>query len=391
MASSRGEIGEPLFPSLQRLEVALRLLDPCYLVIFSQSIRTLDFDAVNLGSSDPGDDVAALTSALLVSLCSAAPSPGDIPAIPPPRHLQPIGSLRGLRKLDVPTSYGRVPMDYPAMKVFSALANLRELSVEVHFNDMGSQAPCRGGFAALEIFRVGSAYLPDIEESLQMMASSRLRNLKVAIHRSVDAQQLTAFLDSLRRTAVGISSLSLKVDCSVRTETPIARVELLEPVLSLRHMQELTCSLRTYCDTEVSDHDIAALATAWPDLRVLNFLERGYAEKGVTVFALLDITRRCPRMESMSFGQLDCRHFPETHSIPYMAQSRVQHLEIKYLLGYMSPADFWILASLIDRIFPHLVIAPDTQGTSRLPPEVLKPLTTIRASRNGGSEMDRMF
>ncbi len=52
-----------------------------------------------------------------------------------------------------------------------------------------------------------------------------------------------------------------------------------------------------------------------------------------------------------------------------MEQSRVQHVEFDKVQcrGYMSPADVWVLACLIDRIFPHLVIAPDAQGMSRLP------------------------
>ncbi|TFK87268.1 hypothetical protein K466DRAFT_663141 [Polyporus arcularius HHB13444] len=44
--------GEPLFPFLQRLEVAFRLPDPCYLVIFSPSMHTLDFDTGHLRSFD---------------------------------------------------------------------------------------------------------------------------------------------------------------------------------------------------------------------------------------------------------------------------------------------------------------------------------------------------
>ncbi|TFK87269.1 hypothetical protein K466DRAFT_599628 [Polyporus arcularius HHB13444] len=223
------------------------------------------------------------------------------------RHSAPSAAHRKPTRLEVPTPYGHVPMHYPAMQAFSTLPNLRELSVDVRFEDMDSHVPCRGGFAALESFCLTRGSLPDIEEALQMVASSHLRRLKITILMSVDAQRLTTFLDGIRHAAIGITSLWLHLDCLVYTTTPLGPAELPEPVFSLHDLQELICRFKaSSLLVTLSDRDISPFAIAWPDLRVLKLHEGGYSrsDAGSSVSALFDLALRCPRLESILFRHL---------------------------------------------------------------------------------------
>ncbi len=175
--------------------------------------------------SDNDEDYRTSATSLLLWLALAGKLNGE-PLLPFLQRLEVVFRLPEPTRLEVPTPYGHVPMHYPAMQAFSTLPNLRELSVDVRFEDMYSHVPCRGGFAALESFCLTRGSLPDIEEALQMVASSHLRRLQITILMSVDAQRLTTFLDGLRHAAIGITSLWLHLDCFVHTTTPLGQNSL---------------------------------------------------------------------------------------------------------------------------------------------------------------------
>ncbi|KAI0684684.1 hypothetical protein C8T65DRAFT_732311 [Cerioporus squamosus] len=387
--------GEPLFPFLQRLQMGICRSNPsaCLLVI-SPSIRVLQFDSSHLEGP-----VVDLANTLFASLASTTPFAGDIRGVLPKvtHHLQCMGRLAQLHELDLlPFAGTRIAMHYPAMQEFSSLENLRVLKVIVHFKDLDSQAPCRGGFIALECLHVEGS-LSDVQESLRMVASPHLlRGFEASIDESARLQSFQEFFDILRRAAVSLSSLLLKMDPFTGLKTssaPMSLVKFVEPILALRHMQDLECLYIPYLEPP-SDCDIVAFAAAWPGLRALKIHYRTTEtladSKGISFSALLDLSQRCPALEHVALPQLDVLHLPDPDSIPRIEHSRVRHVYFDNDIrkANLSEAELMTLATLFDRLFPNLDVSHASDWPAflcdRVRYHVFRTLNLMRTSRRSG-------
>ncbi len=381
--------GEPLLPLLLRLKLSADLTGTrcCSLLLLSPSIHDLDLRG---DSGASFEESARILNVVVTSISSEVPSPSGMPGALPhvTRHLQTLTRSADLRKLHLHTN--SIGIFYPTMQALSTLENLRELHCRVLFRDTDPHTPCRGDFTALESLHVSGSHA-DVDESIQMISSPRLHDLAFSISEHITARDLQGLFHNVRRAAAGLTALHIFSTgrCDATPET-LSFAELLEPILSLRHMQQLKwpshCSVNPACD-----RDMAAFAAAWPNLRVLYLpiAQHHLATQGVTFPALLDFSRCCPHLEHLHIYSLDVFHLPATDSIPRMEQSRVRHFSFLNRTSWqdMSPADISLLATLVDRLFPN-VDDHVSKVSFLLAAQVFDALKKMRATSRGRTITD---
>ncbi|KAI0692410.1 hypothetical protein C8T65DRAFT_762167 [Cerioporus squamosus] len=263
------------------------------------------------------------------------------------RELQYVASLAKFRKLDLVGIWAVV--HHATMRVLSSLEHLQVLGVWVDFREMDSSVPWRESFVALESLMVRGQ--PDhVEKALGMTAPSPLRKLKLLVEGTMKDEDLKSFLDRVR---------CMELMTFRWTSAPLSIAEILEPVFSLRYIRELTCQFSTY-PRPTSAEDIAAISAAWPDLRSLWIIcsDRAPAEPHPISFCtLVDLTWRCPRLESLTLANLNVRHLPSlaSSSFPRMDQFCMRSVTIHSVVGGES-VDMLALAVLTERLFPNLDI-----------------------------------
>ncbi|RPD72044.1 hypothetical protein L226DRAFT_573411 [Lentinus tigrinus ALCF2SS1-7] len=348
--------GEPLLPRLQRLEVSAAPPDPSAgLLVISPSIQSLRVYAARYGEYAVNSDGTTLLNALFVALCSGGTEVPPILAGATPtvtRHLQSMGRLAHLQAIDV-FEYGAV-MHYSTMQALSTLENLRSLGVWVNFQDADSLMPSQEGFEALESFTVRGE-LDHVYQAIQMAGSPRLRKLGIAPTMKADVGEFRTFLAGVQRAIPSeLSTLQLYPGFTA-TSAPLSLSSILEPLCTLRHLRELSCQFYTY-PKDPSAEDIAAIATAWPDLRslcIVYYEEKPYAREPIPFSALIDLAERCPSLQSIALTNIDIRLQSPPSSVPRLEQSCVGYLQLDNVIGALD-ADLLALALVVERLFPNL-------------------------------------
>lgn len=361
--------GEPLFPLLHKLTVMMFQLNlSSCLPALGSTIRVLEcsrntYNFHRCLFSDATETIARIDPILLL-ICPPDVLNGDIPGLVPAitHQLQYTGQLAGLEELSMPAS---VRMQYPIIQALSTLKHLRKLSVSVTFRHadatVGVHPLHRGGFVALEELRI-VGLLCDIVETLEMSASPHFRTLRADIVEVVTVPQYNVLLHSVCRVAPGLCSLSLGTSVCLVPQSvtiPIPLAVFLKQLLLLPSIQKL--SVWAMLERSPSEAEAIALASAWPDLRELRFPS---AQEGTSPFsALVEIARRCPKLESLCLPAIDMSQLPKASTIPRIHWSRVREVYIP-TFEHATRQTLLRLALLFDRVFPCLEIPKPSYGPS---------------------------
>ncbi|RPD57360.1 hypothetical protein L227DRAFT_577969 [Lentinus tigrinus ALCF2SS1-6] len=224
-----------------------------------------------------------------------------------------------------------------------------------------------------------------------MVASSSLRKLEVFLDTEMDAGDFKAFLGKVRRMVPSeLSSLELFPNEFTPTSPKLSLADILKPMLSLRHIHELTCQFRTYPKDPSAD-DIAAFVAAWPELRFLWIIydqDVPRDRQPIPFSTVVNLSQRCPNLEQLVLTSVDVSQaqIPSPlSSIPRMKQSRVRLVQLRDVIGE-SKADLLALALATDRLFPNLSIPSHIRcrpyrGEKDLWQRVIDSVACIQAAR----------
>ena len=358
--------GAPLFPLLERLGGNIELPNPSpFLIAFSPSISHLSI-SVFPDRSAPRNQHRDYAAALLQFVSSKETPSNDvlerIVASAPPDlrlHLERLGRFTSLRDLEITCS--GIVLDPINLRSVSAMSNLRTLKADFRLPEASRQLTYRGAFQELEQLTI-TGRLGDIERAIHAMAAPKLRQLYIFVieERSggdIEATRLHQTLQSiLPSLPASLSSLELSMPVLSRTPSELLSLaEILEPMFPLRNLRTIICKFETY-PKDLTDEDVAVLATAWPNLRKFHI---GYGERlpsfrtPLTLASLVTLAQHCPHLESIQLPVLDIRAVPPAESLPRIEGSRVQDIHVDMFVDEAT-ADLFALAAVFDRMFPQL-------------------------------------
>ena len=175
--------------------------------------------------------------------------------------------------------------------------------------------------------------------------------------------------------------------------------EVLTPLLQIHHLE----NFRTSSALVLSDGDITAMATAWPNIQCLDLNNFRHDNSGKllesiinsysdsvgdevshadapTIHCLVPLARLCPKLRTL-YMKLNTTNLPSSSRFPYMSHPLQElHLTMGSTRNYVE------LAVLLDRIFPSL--SKITVGgwhrdkeITKLVPEMIHALQSARKER----------
>ncbi|KAI0740690.1 hypothetical protein C8Q76DRAFT_200460 [Earliella scabrosa] len=274
--------------------------------------------------------------------------------------------------------FSGIVVGYPTLQALSTLPSLLSLAVEVRIDRMNSVPTFANGFPSLESLTL-QGNDKDIGKLVPAMASPTLHSLELFLSSEMDSERFRAWLASIQQSLYAeLTELGLYPETFPPTAPPLALKELLEPMLSCRKLEALSCQFRNY-PKDVTDDDVGALASAWPDLRSLWLIYNDESpEKPVpiTLAGLTTVLQRCPKLTTISLPTLDVSALPLPETVPKMEQSCVDFLQINVYVGEET-VNVLTLAVIIDRLFPRLKVP----HTIKLKPKDSQALDDHLASR----------
>ena len=263
----------------------------------------------------------------------------------------PILNLRNLHTLIITTSgrqSGNVPLD-----IISSCASLVELKMYLGRNNATSvtpphlrfQLPCFQSLRSLGL----SASGPWINSILTMFSLIPLDSVLIQLRDCMDVQWRT-----ITTNVAQWANTLQRFKFIVRPELMIMpRYSDLEPLLSCHQMRQLTVGLYPFPSSPSLCHDnIVEMATAWPELRELNF---HLATVDVNLSSLILLTEKLPHLRELSLP-VDLSTLPHIVAHPRRTGERLLKLDInRFYLGESDPVT---VADHLNNLFPWAAINP---------------------------------
>lgn len=368
-----------MLPLLQHLSLSIQLATPeiGYLLVLSPSLQTLQLLRVPWPKSE--FLVESRMDALFRFITSswlAADTLTHVRAMFQEaeledvyNHMVSMGHCRDLQKLDIGISV----VSHATLRAISSLGYLRTLALLVtseawtDHHDTESQ-PVH--FLALDSLSLRGTS-SDIKRLLLDIHVGTLRSLTVILDDSMDAEELRQLLQFFVNSLPTVTGFHIHAAAFTPTSLALTLSQILEPVLAHRAVTDISCRFKSF-PSEVSDADISAMSTAWPNLRTLSIVHDDYISMtqgttpsvNVTIAGLVILVRNCPSLEKIKLSRLDPsgNPLPDLSHILHLDDCRVREVEIGQFIGwYYDTVDIAELAAFFDCLFPRLdVIRPVT-------------------------------
>ena len=404
--------GEPLLPTLRRLQVPVNVDDIVpFLFSMSPTVRrfTLEFDRASssiaesrlfvhpfltLISDPPGhplDYLVCLELGLRVASEEVV------------QHVRNCTRFSMLKDLDLTQIPEEVDIRHRSIAALSRLPSLHTLNIRLSLQNPSPTATSPfsfAGFTHLRGLKLPPLPLPTLS---LILAASGLRTCPV---RSLAIECTVRHTDDILAPNVGppylaairaglpdaLESLSVTVMCRARDEPPIPLSTFFAPFLSLSQLKSFGVAFRWGYVPHVADGDLCALAGAWPHLEALSvwvWEMRAPEFSGAhppTVAGLVELAGGCPRLREVTLPALDVSVLPEISTLPREGYPRVWFLDVSALVcdeGAVVDDVAWIL----DALFPSLTEYSRAGAAGRLQGkswrEVQDTMRAIQAARRG--------
>ncbi|TFK80810.1 hypothetical protein K466DRAFT_656436 [Polyporus arcularius HHB13444] len=399
--------GAPLFPLLKRLlDFNVRSSDcegAIVRLLFPPSLRsvTLFFDSWFEDEEDPRP-----FRDILQHIVARVP---DVQHLALGRGIGRCASLHPITGLQSTTSLSFAPdisLDDVILAHCASLPTLRDLSCRVHARHATKLPSMRGAFQLLtRISLHGSA--EDIVWFFKETSVASLRDISLVFDRTVDTDELLqSILEVLKVAPRSLRKFSMKMIIARNSPEPISLIEAIEPLLGLRHLQELTATSNH--PFSLSAEDLIRMVTAWPDIRVLDIHDdrTRSALSVLPAHVLEQVAHRCPCLETLKLPRVDFTGLPPQAHEPVLDHDLVDLGFYPVTSSYHNDSDDeqedsdspgvvdWLNAALfIDRLFPRLdsdaegekLIMSDKSGT-----KLANLLSALRIGRRHAEAFDRM-
>ncbi len=372
--------GEPLFPSIRRLQIPADVEDiEPLLFSLSPTVRSfiLEFEiGVKVTAQDKDFLHPFLT---LISDPSGYPLPpsmyelinleGDGGTEEVVQHLRKCTRLSMLEELDL--SKIMYSIDHSSLTALSRLPSLHTLNAGLLVRDPAiPPAFTFSGFASLRNLSLRHQPLPTLSKILATSDphTSPLRSLDLECGACIAADNpiflpISEFQHHLALigTALPVAFLSLRLSFTynARTEPPLPLSALFAPFLSLPNMKSFDVSFCRGYVPHVADADLRALAGAWPGLEVLRvwvWEMRAPAFSSAcppTIAGLVELATGCPRLRRVTLPALDVSTLPAMSTLPSEGHEGVRFLDVCALVNDEGVA-LEDVASILYVLFPCL-------------------------------------
>ena len=360
--------GEPLLPSLRRLQMSVDMDDIApFLFCLSPTIRTFTYDFKREQYIPVLSPILTLISdpsgyPLESSMCQLIAREGDGEEII--RHLRMSTRLRMLEELDLGSIMYRIDhQSIAALSRISRLPLLRTFHLGLWLKAC-SPTPLLtfSDFASLRHISLHLRHFTfsDII-SISCFRAPQLRSINLhysagmpggACHESLPIAEFHHYL-TLLCTALpdAFEALQLRLDYSHSAE-PVEQVStLFAPSLSLHNLKTFRIFLRGYV-LHVLDDDLRVFASAWPRLEVLSICMPP-SDRLPSVAGLIELAKGCPRLREVVLPSLDVSTLPKMSALPSEG-----HKEVRFLYVGAKVKDDGVavedVAEVLDRLFPYL-------------------------------------
>ncbi|KAI1788310.1 hypothetical protein LXA43DRAFT_950174 [Ganoderma leucocontextum] len=369
--------GEPLLPSLRRLQIPANVEDIVpFLFFLSPTVRafTLEFE---LGSRVAVQDWSFIHPFLALisepsghpldpSVCRLLSRQGNAEEVM--QHLRTCARLGMLEELDL--SKIMYNIDSSALAALSRLPSLHTLNTGLWVQDpLVIPLFTVTSFASLRNLELRLLRLPKLSDILTTsgLRTSLLRTIHLEsvastaddIHAPITILEVQHHLSLIRAALPDeLESFRLWLTCSTRTEPPLPLSTLFGPFLSLGRLEKFEVSFRRGYVPHVADEDLRALVAVWPHLEVLYIwvweirVPTFSAARPPTVAGLVELVRGFPRLRRVTLPALDVSALPEVSTHPRDGHNRVRFLDVSALVGDEEVAVEEV-ARILDRLFPH--------------------------------------
>ncbi|KAH9925117.1 uncharacterized protein B0H18DRAFT_1119560 [Fomitopsis serialis] len=263
---------------------------------------------------------------------------GGLPEDLPPRYLFSLARLKRLEKLN--TIYSGAVVDHEALQCISHMTALRNVELRI----------CLDGIGPSDSLQLGEAFdgLTNIHISGSIHDIRRLAN---------DEGPEGLARRGVRQVSKSISEAHIYV--SAHIDSPdISLGDVLQPYLPFREMASMEMEFDHHIPCW-NDEDMLAFANAWPLLKSF-FWSCGVPDplplplpSQPTVAGVVELARRCPRLEYLTLPLLDVRTLPRPRDVPPVGHKSMQSLDVGRYIGGET-ANLLDLAVILDVLFPRL-------------------------------------
>ncbi len=165
---------------------------------------------------------------------------------------------------------------------------------------------------------------------------------------------------------------------------PSNLVQYFEPLLAFPNVT----SFHFYCFhvvPPVHDDDLASFGAAWPRLVsfVVSHCAGEYSLPDVprpTLSALVELARRCPRLDTLHIPELDATVVPERNAAPLL-NHRLRYLMMMNVMTTLPPSVYMEVAVVLDRVFPAVNLQSSRTCIGRVSNNILQFMEAMRLGR----------
>ncbi|KAM5544991.1 hypothetical protein V8D89_001102 [Ganoderma adspersum] len=371
--------GEPLFPSLRRLQMPADVEDILpFLFCLSPTIRvfTLEFERGLRAAVQDRDFLPPFLSLisdpsgypLEHSMCQLITRKGDGEEII--QHLRTPARLQMLKELNLTRIMYSI--HHASIAALSRLPSLQTLKTGLLVWDR-SAIPLFTftSFASLHHLSLSLLPLSTLSAILATsgLRTTPLRSIDLHCDVSIDEDEDDTPLPmaefqhylALIRSALSddLDTLHLWFLYNTRAEPPLPLATLLAPFLSLGHLKNFDLCVRRGYVPHILDSDLRALISAWPHLEVLFIWVRELRDPAFstarppTVTGLVELAKGCPRLRRVTLPALDVSVLPKASTLPREGHEGVRFLDMCALVKGDGVA-VEDVARVLDRLFPCL-------------------------------------
>lgn len=358
---------QPLLPRLRTLVV--HDIDAAeqgaWMLLLSPSVRTLRMSFIegSLSAASASRSRLSATESLFPLVAAAIPDltefwiEGGLPEDLPPRYLFSLARLKRLEKLN--TIYSGAVVDHEALQCISHMTALRNVELRICLDGIGPSDSLQLGeaFDGLTNIHI-SGSIHDIRRLFKAIRCPNLISFGLTISAAPTMKVLKDSLaEACDRVSKSISEAHIYV--SAHIDSPdISLGDILQPYLPFREMASMEMEFDHHIPCW-NDEDMLAFANAWPLLKSF-FWSCGVPDplplplpSQPTVAGVVELARRCPRLEYLTLPLLDVRTLPRPRDVPPVGHKSMQSLDVGRYIGGET-ANLLDLAVILDVLFPRL-------------------------------------
>ena len=254
-----------------------------------------------------------------------------------------------------------IPLDKKVLQLLSSIPTLQDLSCTIDFRISHTLAAGpRCTFQQLTDLHV-SGYLDHLAafcyvSQFPSLASVTLQVTGTSVTRGPEGSfaAICERCNPASLTPFSIESLHPFFSNVLR---PSSVMQYAKPLLAFPNIT----SFHFYCFyivPPVHDDDLVQLGGAWPRLESfrVSHLVGEYSLPGVsrpTLSGLIELARRCPRLDAFHIPELDVTVIPEKNAAPCTGHG-ARHFTVKNVMPELPSKTYMQVATVLDRVFPDI-------------------------------------